>query len=223
RFFVIKSYTEDDVHKSLKYSIWSSTDMGNRRLNQAYLDTSATGAGNRPGTSGSVYLFFSVNASGHFCGVATMTSKVDWETSASVWAQGGKWKGVFGVRWVFVKDVPNGALRHLRVITNENKPVTNSRDTQELPTDIGREMLRIFCEYKHTTCILDDWGWHEKKESEKNGEGGTAEPTADGGSNGASSGSNLLNIGDVMRMNGTGHVADGNGAKRTGSGGGGRW
>ncbi len=26
RFFVIKSYTEDDVHKSLKYEIWASTD-----------------------------------------------------------------------------------------------------------------------------------------------------------------------------------------------------
>ncbi|KAI3475519.1 hypothetical protein L1887_63076 [Cichorium endivia] len=34
RFFVIKSYTEEDVHKSLKYEIWASTDKGNQRPRQ---------------------------------------------------------------------------------------------------------------------------------------------------------------------------------------------
>ena len=34
RFFVIKSYSEDDVHKSLKYNAWASTETGNRRLDQ---------------------------------------------------------------------------------------------------------------------------------------------------------------------------------------------
>ena len=53
RFFVIKSYTEDDVHKSLKYEIWSSTDPGNKRLDKAFKETSGRGP---------IYLFFSVNA-----------------------------------------------------------------------------------------------------------------------------------------------------------------
>ncbi|KAI8805706.1 YTH domain-containing protein, partial [Cladochytrium replicatum] len=145
RYFVIKSYTEDDVHKSLKYGIWASTEIGNRRLNQAYLESHA---------SGPVYLFYSVNASGHFCGIAEMKTGVDWDTSSQVWAQEGKWKGTFEVRWIFVKDIPNAVLRHLRVVNNENKPVTNSRDTQELMPDVGREMLRIFGEFKSRTCIL---------------------------------------------------------------------
>ena len=29
RFFVIKSYSEDDIHGSIKYEIWCSTDHGN--------------------------------------------------------------------------------------------------------------------------------------------------------------------------------------------------
>lgn len=53
RFFVIKSYTEDDVHKSLKYEIWSSTDPGNKRLDKAFKETAGRGP---------IYLFFSVNA-----------------------------------------------------------------------------------------------------------------------------------------------------------------
>lgn len=36
RFFVIKSFTEDDVHKSMKYVVWSSTNEGNKRLNEAF-------------------------------------------------------------------------------------------------------------------------------------------------------------------------------------------
>lgn len=39
RFFVIKSYSEDDVHKSIKYGVWASTDTGNKRLDQAYRET----------------------------------------------------------------------------------------------------------------------------------------------------------------------------------------
>ena len=38
--------------------------------------------------------------------------------------------GQFKVKWIYVKDVPNSQLRHIRLENNENKPVTNSRDTQ---------------------------------------------------------------------------------------------
>ena len=37
-FFIIKSFTEEDVHKAVKYGIWSSTAAGNQILNKAFLD-----------------------------------------------------------------------------------------------------------------------------------------------------------------------------------------
>ena len=36
RFFVIKSYSEDDIHRSIKYEIWCSTEHGNKRLDVAF-------------------------------------------------------------------------------------------------------------------------------------------------------------------------------------------
>jgi len=123
RYFVIKSYTEDDVHKSLKYEIWSSTDPGNKRLDKAFKEVNGRGP---------IYLFFSVNArcvliteypfrsssnctcSGHFCGMAEMLTAVDYTRSSTVWASD-KWKGVFKVRWIFVRDIPNANLRHIRL------------------------------------------------------------------------------------------------------------
>jgi hypothetical protein len=89
-----------------------------------------------------LYLLFSVNGTGHFCGIAEMLSCVDYSSSASVWAQD-KWKGQFKVKWIYVKDVPNTQLRHIKLENNENKPVTKSRDTQEVLPDKGRQVNTI--------------------------------------------------------------------------------
>ncbi|KAM8977418.1 YTH domain-containing family protein 2 [Pelodytes ibericus] len=157
RVFIVKSYSEDDIHRSIKYNIWCSTEHGNKRLDAAYRSLNGKGP---------VYLLFSVNGSGHFCGVAEMRSAVDYNTCAGVWSQD-KWKGRFDVRWLFVKDVPNGQLRHIRLENNENKPVTNSRDTQEVPLDKARQVLRIIASYKHTTSIFDDFSHYEKRQEEE--------------------------------------------------------
>lgn len=58
RFFIIKSYSEDDVHRSIKYSIWCSTDHGNKRLDTAF---------RQQADKGPIYLLYSVNRSGNFC------------------------------------------------------------------------------------------------------------------------------------------------------------
>lgn len=78
RFFVIKSYAEDDIHRSIKYGIWCSTEYGNKRLDAAFREREGKGP---------IYLFYSVNGSGHFCGVAEMTSPVDYDSSSNVWQQ----------------------------------------------------------------------------------------------------------------------------------------
>ncbi|XP_053600838.1 YTH domain-containing family protein 3 isoform X2 [Plodia interpunctella] len=158
RFFVIKSYSEDDIHRSIKYEIWCSTEHGNKRLDAAYREREREG--------GSVYLFFSVNGSGHFCGMARMTSAVDYNSNSSVWSQD-KWKGQFRVRWIYVKDVPNVELRHIKLENNENKPVTNSRDTQEVPHAKGLLVLRIIHSYCHSTSIFDDFIHYERRQEEE--------------------------------------------------------
>ena len=159
RYFVIKSYAEDDIHRSIKYSVWCSTEHGNRRLDSAFRDQKSKG--------GNVYLFYSVNGSGHFCGVAQMVSEVDFSQDTGIWTQD-KWKGRFSVKWIYVKDVPNNQLRHIRLENNENKPVTNSRDTQEVPPDKAKMVVKIVHQYQHATSIFDDFEHYEKRQEEEN-------------------------------------------------------
>ncbi|KAK3007110.1 hypothetical protein RJ639_016179 [Escallonia herrerae] len=161
KFFVIKSYSEDDVHKSVKYNVWSSTPNGNKKLNSAYEDAQRIAAGKARGCP--IFLFFSVNASGQYCGVAEMTGPVNFNRDMDFWQQD-KWSGSFPVKWHFIKDVPNPNFRHVILENNENKPVTNSRDTQEIRYKKGIEMLRIFKNYTSKTSLFDDFMYYENRQ-----------------------------------------------------------
>ncbi|XP_051132069.1 YTH domain-containing protein ECT4-like [Andrographis paniculata] len=157
KFFIIKSYSEDDVHKSIKYNVWASTPNGNKKLDLAYLD-----AQKRPGSC-PVFLLFSVNTSGQFVGVAEMMGQVDFEKNVGYWQQD-KWVGCFPVKWHIVKDVPNSLLKHITLENNENKPVTNSRDTQEVKLEHGLQLIKIFKDHASRLCILDDFDFYEDRE-----------------------------------------------------------
>ncbi|XP_038725458.1 YTH domain-containing protein ECT2-like isoform X2 [Tripterygium wilfordii] len=157
KFFIIKSYSEDDVHKSIKYNVWASTPNGNKKLDAAYQE-SQQNSGGCP-----VFLFFSVNTSGQFVGLAEMVGPVDFNKNIEYWQQD-KWTGCFPVKWHIVKDVPNSLLRHITLENNENKPVTNSRDTQEVKLEQGLKMIKAFKDHSSKTCILDDFIFYETRQ-----------------------------------------------------------
>ncbi|PON32259.1 YTH domain containing protein [Parasponia andersonii] len=157
KFFIIKSYSEDDVHKSIKYNVWASTPNGNKKLHAAYQEAQEK-SGGCP-----VFLFFSVNTSGQFVGLAEMVGPVDFNKNVEYWQQD-KWNGCFPVKWHIVKDVPNSLLKHITLDNNENKPVTNSRDTQEVKLEPGLRLIKIFKEHSSKTCILDDFGFYETRQ-----------------------------------------------------------
>ncbi|KAK8915981.1 hypothetical protein KSP39_PZI023140 [Platanthera zijinensis] len=54
KFFIIKSYSEENIHKSIKYGVWASTVYGNNKLDSAYC------AAKRKVEPCPVFLFFSV-------------------------------------------------------------------------------------------------------------------------------------------------------------------
>jgi hypothetical protein len=157
KFFIIKSYSEDDVHKSIKYNVWASTPNGNKKLHAAYQEAQEKSVGCP------VFLLFSVNTSGQFVGLAEMVGPVDFNKNVEYWQQD-KWNGCFPVKWHIVKDVPNSLLKHITLENNENKPVTNSRDTQEVKLEPGLKLIKIFKEHSSKTCILDDFGFYEARQ-----------------------------------------------------------
>lgn len=67
-----------------------------------------------------------------------MTGPVDFHRDMDFWQQD-KWSGSFPVKWHIIKDLPNPNFRHIILENNENKPVTNSRDTQEVCISVSSQ------------------------------------------------------------------------------------
>lgn len=158
QFFVIKSFSEEDVHKAIKYKVWSSTKTGNQTLNNAYNLTKEKG--------GEVYLFYSCNGSGRFVGVAKMTSPLDEKNSFMYWTQDSKWAGLFDIDWIFIKDTPFKAFKNIDILMKDGqvKPVTYSRDTQEIPFAEGKKMLAIIDKYINSNTILEHFEYYDLRQ-----------------------------------------------------------
>ena len=158
KFFVIKSFSEEDVHKSIKYNVWSSSKDGNLTLSNAFRITEEN--------KGNVYLFFSCNGSGRYAGIARMKTPCDETKTFGLWTQDGKWPGLFDVEWMFIKDVPFKEFKDI-IITmkdGEVKPISNSRDTQEIPYDKAMIMIKRIAEYQNTNTILEHFEFYDMRQ-----------------------------------------------------------
>ena len=153
KFFVIKSIDEANIIRSINFKIWCSTIKGNQKLQKAFKESEKKYP---------IYLFFSVNGSGKFMGLAQMASEVEYRVNFNYWSQNDKWKGFFFVNWIYIKDIPNRIFRQIINEYNDNKPVTSSRDTQEIFPSAGIKMLKIFKDYPQESSIFDNMSLDEK-------------------------------------------------------------
>ena len=158
KFFVIKSFSEEDVHKSIKYNVWSSSKNGNLTLSNAFNITKEK--------NGNVYLFYSCNGSGRYCGIARMKTPCDENKTFELLTQDGKWPGLFDVEWLFIKDVPFKEFKNV-IITmkdGEIKPISNARDTQEIPFEQAKIMMQKIAEYQNTNTILEHFEFYDMRQ-----------------------------------------------------------
>ncbi|KAK9803168.1 hypothetical protein WJX72_007607 [[Myrmecia] bisecta] len=121
----------DNIERSLQEGIWATQKHNEERLNEAFHN------------SDNVYLVFSVNSTGHFQGYARMASPLSRMQNRG-WAGNASVGNTFRVEWQRVFDLGFHKTQHLSNPLNEGKPIKISRDGQELPADIGEELLALF-------------------------------------------------------------------------------
>ncbi len=158
KYYMIKSFSEEDVHKSIKYGVWSSSKNGNVILNEAFNITKEK--------NGYVYLYFSCNGSGRFSGIARMRSPVDESRNFEFWTQDNKWTGLFDVEWIFIKDVPFREFKDMTITMKDGevKPISNSRDTQEIPFEQAKIIMeKIEC-FQNMNSILEHFEFYDLRQ-----------------------------------------------------------
>ncbi|OWZ05946.1 hypothetical protein PHMEG_00021876 [Phytophthora megakarya] len=154
RCFVLKSFSEANFHKSLKYGIWSTTTLHNALLDQVFKsDLTAV----RP-----VLFFFSVCGTKHFNGVARMTSGVRTDSQFQLWEKL-KYEGFFHIEWLLVKDVPNYVFTKVKMSnTPTKKSITSCRDCEEVMFEEANEFLSIFLEFDSRTSAWEDFAHYDQ-------------------------------------------------------------
>ena len=124
RYFVIKSSSHKNIVLSIEHRVWATPRSNQEKLNEALRSASH------------VILVFSVAGSGCFQGYAKMLGPVG-STSTDVFQGFGR---AFEVRWLRLDDLDFEQVSNIRNPWNENKSVKVSRDGQELPNDVGRQL-----------------------------------------------------------------------------------
>jgi hypothetical protein len=107
-FYIMRSSNDDNVHKAIKYHMWSTTTGGKATLSNAWKEAE------KQGLAPEIYLIFSVVNSNHILGIAKMTSDIKDDDSFMYWWEPAKWYGSFQLEWVFVKDIHHAKFEHIR-------------------------------------------------------------------------------------------------------------
>ena len=95
-----------------------------------------------------------------------MKSPCDENKTFGLWTQDGKWPGLFDVEWLLIKDVPFKEFRNV-IITmkdGEVKPISNSRDTQEIPFEQAKIVIQKIAEYQNTNTILEHFEFYDMRQ-----------------------------------------------------------
>ena len=95
-----------------------------------------------------------------------MKTPCDETKTFGLWTQDGKWPGLFDVEWLFIKDVPFKEFKNI-IITmkdGEVKPISNSRDTQEIPYEQAKIMIQKIAEYQNTNTILEHFEFYDMRQ-----------------------------------------------------------
>ncbi|KAI0400646.1 kinase-like protein [Xylaria palmicola] len=103
RYFVLRSDNPIDIETSVAHNVWTSSGRVNKILEKGWRKT-----------DGQVILFFSVIKSQRFCGIAQMTSGMDWATTDEHWLED-NWQGRFTLRWLCLTELPFAGVRHVPV------------------------------------------------------------------------------------------------------------
>ncbi|KAI1747500.1 kinase-like protein [Xylaria castorea] len=103
KYFVLRSDNPIDIETSVAHNVWTSSPRVNKILDKGW---------NR--ADGQVILFFSVIGSQRFCGIAQMTSGMDWVNTDQHWLED-NWKGRFTLNWLSLTELPFVGVKHVPV------------------------------------------------------------------------------------------------------------
>lgn len=130
QFFIIKCANEKNLEISQQNEEWATTTFNQDKLDKAYKSCA------------NVILFFSVNKSTRFQGMAKMISGLTNRVSREWQTEGVRLGYSFKVKWIVTSDMLFANIGTLKALNGES--IRKARDTTEIGPDVGIQIaLRI--------------------------------------------------------------------------------
>ena len=146
-FFVLRSKKTNDLHKAIKYGVWTSSPQNNKKIESAFHQKKASG--------GNVFFVYTyLNAPG-FVGLARLTN-IDLSKEFPFFGEIGRWIGIMHIEWVYVRDVLfedvqdlqepafDGGVRYMSDMTDGSKLNQHNYSYIIQMMNEGKEMSAIF-------------------------------------------------------------------------------
>jgi hypothetical protein len=131
-YFIMRSTMPDDIHKAMKYGVWTSTPDHNEILSKSYQ--------NALQHNNKVILFFRVVSENKLLGVAELVSDFLPDIENNFWWDKVKWSGSFKLKWLFVKDISINSLDQ----TEHGKLLYELTDCSKISPKNGFFLLEFF-------------------------------------------------------------------------------
>ncbi|UNI18118.1 hypothetical protein JDV02_004408 [Purpureocillium takamizusanense] len=134
RFFLVKCFNTSNVYMSQRDGLWVTQAKNGPTFTEAFQQCE------------SVLLFFSINKSHGFQGVARMVSAPDASIPKPDWIANVNLSAVthpFRVDWIVRSEADFDRFAGLRNPLNEGRCVVIGRDGQEYPARVGRRMMEL--------------------------------------------------------------------------------
>lgn len=149
RYVIITSTNPDDIHKSLKYGIWTSTKDVNIVLMKLFNEK-------RANKDIRIIMIFKLKGNDQICGCAELISDYIEEQQYNLWWERVEWKGLFNVKWLFMKNL--SGIYFIPEAQHQGNPAKFFDDQIDLGPYIGERILQYFCDapfyYKNSLLKL---------------------------------------------------------------------
>eukprot|EP00792_Barthelona_sp_PAP020_P002031 TRINITY_DN1327_c0_g1_i1.p1 TRINITY_DN1327_c0_g1~~TRINITY_DN1327_c0_g1_i1.p1 ORF type:complete len:419 (-),score=107.49 TRINITY_DN1327_c0_g1_i1:149-1405(-) len=146
--YIIRPINENDVGSAFRHKKWSSTEVGNKILDEAFLNR-----------QGEIFLIFCVVSSNNICAIAKMTSKVDFEVNLEIFSKK-YWKGGFDIEFIHITDISSDNFDNFRIEARDDD-FNHLRDCDKLNDIEFNDFLKIYSRSEKKTTLLDDLSFYE--------------------------------------------------------------
>ncbi len=144
-FIVVKSFNVENIHKALKYNVWSTTFTGIKLFDEAFERAKNNNT--------EVYLIFGTNSMFSFQGIAKMKSYYQNKTY-HFWKGNENYKrfnGSFKIEWIIIKDIPFSTLDS---IIYDKTPFSRLRNGCELDKKSANEVVKIYEKFYFCSSLV---------------------------------------------------------------------